>query len=74
MAEGVRRQQPPARCPLHEALLDQERLDDLLDRVARFGERRGDRLNPDRPAAETFRDRLEVATVELVEAELTRGA
>ena len=52
MAEGVRRQEPPARRALHEALLDEIGLDDVLDRVARLGERGGDRLDADRAAAE----------------------
>ena len=69
MAEGLRRQQPAARRALDEALLDQERLDDLLDRVARLGERRGDGLDADRTAAEAFGDELEIAAVERVEAE-----
>ena len=52
MAEGVRRQEPPARRALHEAELDEIRLDDVLDRVAGLGERGGDGLDPDRTAAE----------------------
>src|SRR5262245_19366831 len=35
MPERMRGEQPPARRALDEALLDQERLDDLLDGVAR---------------------------------------
>ena len=53
MAEGVRRQKPAARRALHEALLDEIGLDDVLDRVARLGQRGGDRLDADRAAAET---------------------
>ena len=52
MAEGVRGQQAAARRALHEALLDQIGLDDVLDRVARLGQRGRDRLDADRPAAE----------------------
>ena len=51
MAERVAGEQAAARGALQEALLDQKRLDDLLDRVARLGQRRRDRLDPDRPAA-----------------------
>ena len=69
MAEGLRRQQAAARRALHEALLDQEGLDDLLDRVARLRERRGDGLDADRAAAEALGDQAEIAPVELVEAE-----
>ena len=36
MLEGMAGQQPPARRALDEALLDQERLDDVLDGVARL--------------------------------------
>src|SRR5262245_60611596 len=36
MAEGMRREQPPARRALDESLLNQKRLDDLLDRIARL--------------------------------------
>ena len=41
-----------ARRALQEALLQQKRLDDFLDGVARFAERRGDSFHADRPAAE----------------------
>src|SRR5262249_51265575 len=56
VAEGVRGQQAAARGALNEALLDQERLDDLLDRIARLRERRGNGLDPDRAAAVVERD------------------
>src|SRR5690349_4889090 len=60
MAEGVGRQHPPARRALHEALLDQVGLDDVLDRIAGLGERRRERLDPDRPAAEGGGDQAEI--------------
>ena len=69
MRPCVGRQQPAARRALDEALLDQIGLDDVLDGVARFGKRRGDRLDPDRPAAEVAGDHRQVAPVELVEPE-----
>lgn len=69
MPEGVRRQQAPARRPLDETLLQQERLDDLLDRVARLRERGGDGLDPDRPTAEIDRDGRQIAPIHLVEAD-----
>ena len=56
MAEGVGRQHAAARRALDEALLDQERLDDVLDRVARLRQRRRDRVDADRPAAVVVRD------------------
>ena len=65
----MRRQQPPARRALHEAELDQIGLDDLLDRVARLGERGGDGLDADRAAAEAERDAVEIAPVHQVEAD-----
>src|SRR5262245_37127802 len=68
VAEGVRGQQPAARRALDEALLDHERLDDLLDRVARLRERRSDGLDPDRAAAVVLGDHRDVAPVHGVEA------
>src|ERR1043166_5265986 len=68
VAERMSGEQPPARRALHEALLDQERLDDLLDRVARLGERRRNGLDPDRSAAVIERDQREVAPIHGVEA------
>ena len=56
MAEGVRGQQAPARRALHEAQLDEVGLDDVLDRVARLGERGGDGLDANRSSAELDRD------------------
>src|SRR5262249_9174760 len=67
MAEGMRRQQPPARRALDEAFLDQERLDDVLDGVARLGQRRRDGIDPDRPAAVVLRDCGEIAPVHGIE-------
>ena len=40
MPEGVAGEQPAARRALQEALLDQIRLDDVLDGVARLGQAR----------------------------------
>src|SRR5689334_22915276 len=68
MAKSVRRQKPSARRALQETLLDQVRLDDVLDGVARLGERGRDRLDAHRPAAEALRDDSEIAPVHLVEA------
>src|ERR1700722_589966 len=67
MAEGVRRQEAPARRALHEAKLDQIGLDDVLDRVAGLGERGGDGLDSDRAAAELDGDRVEITPIHLVE-------
>ena len=61
-------EQTPARRALHEALLDQIRLDDLLDRVARLGQRRRDGVDADRPAAVIERDHVEIAPVHRVHA------
>ena len=41
MAEGVASEQPPARRALDEAFLNHKRLDDVLDGVARLGQRGG---------------------------------
>src|SRR4029078_497666 len=51
MLERVRGDQPAARGALQESLLDQERLDDLLDGIARLRQRGSQRLDADRPAA-----------------------
>src|SRR5580693_365338 len=68
MAERMAGQEASARSALEEALLDQERLDDLLDGVARLRQRRGDGLDADRAAAVIHRDRREIAPVHGVEA------
>src|SRR5262249_34956578 len=68
--EGMRRQQPTARRALQESSLDQKRLDDLLDRVARLRQRRRDGLDSDRAAAVVLRNHREVAPVHGVK---TRG-
>ena len=66
--EGMRRQHAAARRAVDEAQLDQEGLDDLLDRVARFRQRGGDGVDADRPAAEIDGDAGEIAMVERIEA------
>src|SRR5207237_320307 len=53
---------------LYEALLEQERLDHILDGVAGLAERGRDGLDADRPTAERFCDQPEIALVEGVEA------
>src|SRR5256712_14169476 len=60
MPERVRGQQPAARRALQKPALDQERLDDVLDRVAWLGQRGRQRLDPDRPAPVVHGDRREV--------------
>src|SRR5260221_2900588 len=67
MTEGVRGQEPPARRALEKTFLDQKRLDDFLDGVARLGERRRNSLDSDRTAAVVLRDRDKVAPVHPVE-------
>src|SRR5436305_13113373 len=61
MAEGLWRQQPTARRALEQAALDQVRLDDVLDGVARLRQRRRQRLDADRPAAVVHSERGQVA-------------
>src|SRR5689334_1327408 len=68
MSEGVRGQKPAARGALQIAALDQERLDDVLDGVARLRQRRRHGLDADRPAAVVQRDGREIAPVHGVEA------
>src|SRR4029079_2045910 len=67
LAEGVTGQQAAARRALQEALLDQKRLDDLLDCVARLGERRRDGLDADWPTAVVERYCGEITPVHRVE-------
>ena len=68
MAEGMRGQQPPARGALQIAALDQKRLDDVLDGVARLRQRRRHGFHADRAAAVIHRDGGEIAPVHGVEA------
>src|SRR5215207_10478709 len=63
VAEGVRREHAPARGALNEALLDQIGLDDVLDGVARLGQRRRDRLDADRAATKRGRGQSKILTV-----------
>src|SRR3954469_21148372 len=51
MAESVRGEQAAARGPLQIAALDQIRLDDVFDRIARLRQSGGHRLDADRTAA-----------------------
>ena len=77
---GRRRQaeMAPARLAQHaaaagaqdQALLDQEGLDHVFQRVARLGERGGQGLHPDRAAAVVLGDAAQVAAVHGVQAEL----
>src|ERR1700686_5584370 len=68
MAERMRGQQPAARRALQIAALNQERLDDVLDRVARLRQRRGHGLYSDRAAAVIDRDGRKITPVHGVEA------
>src|SRR6266436_2185355 len=67
MAERMRGQQPAARRALQIAALNQERLDDILDGVARLRQRRRHGLHADRAAAVVERDRREIAPVHGIE-------
>src|SRR3954447_22237335 len=68
MAEGVRGEQAAARGPLQIATLDQIRLDDVFDRIARLRQSGGHRLDADRTAAIVLRDGREVTAVHGIEA------
>src|SRR6266478_10168667 len=68
MAEGMRGQQPPAGGALQIAALDQKRLDDVLDRVARLRQRRGHGLYSHRTPAVIHRDGREITPVHGIEA------
>src|SRR5688572_27869681 len=65
-----RRRDASPRGPLQEAGLDQVRLVEVLERSTVLADRRGDRADPDRAAAELLDDRREDPSVELVEAVL----
>ena len=60
-------QQPPPRCALHKAFLNQVRLDDLFDDVALVAERRGQSFDADRAAAIIFCDAAQIAAIHAVE-------
>src|ERR1700694_3985069 len=60
MAKRMRGQHPSARRALQIAALDQERLDDVLDGVARLGKRGRERLDPDGSAGVMHGDRVQV--------------
>src|SRR5438046_2255009 len=58
--ERVRGQEPAAGRALQETALNQERLDDVLDRITRLGQGRRERLHPDRSAPVMHGDRGEI--------------
>src|SRR4029079_13770771 len=60
-------EQSSARRALQEALLDQKRLDNVLDRITWLGECRCQRIDSHRPATVIFCDCLEVAAVHCIE-------
>src|SRR5690606_7627203 len=68
MLESEARQHAPARRTLNEALLQQVRLDDLLDGIARLAERGSDGLDPYRTATIEVGNGGEIPPVELVQA------
>ena len=65
---GLERGDAAARRAADEALLQQVRLDDLLQGIARLGQRRGNGLDADRAAVVALGDAGEVAAIERVEA------
>ena len=76
MLESERCEQTSARRPLQEPFLDQEWLDDVLDRVARLRQRRRDRIHTDRTAGIIRRNGREISPVHGVETggiDLKRG-
>src|SRR5206468_6017969 len=65
-----RRRDAPLRRAREEALLDEEGLVDVLNRVALLADGRGERVDPDRPAAELVDDGEEEGAVHLIEPRL----
>src|SRR6267143_234192 len=63
MAERALGKQATARRALHKALLDEERLDDLLDDVPLLAERGRHGLDPNRAATVILGDAAEVAAI-----------
>src|SRR5882757_3256539 len=63
MPEGMRGQQPSARGALQIAALDQERLDDVLDGIARLRQRGCHGFHTDRAAAVIDGDGREITPV-----------
>src|SRR6266404_8351689 len=70
MRIGLTGQHAAARRALNQALLDQIGLDDFLDGIARFAERRRQSLDAHRPAIEALGDQREIAPVEGIEPAL----
>src|SRR6185312_964522 len=76
MLVGLERRDASARGATDEALLQQIRLDDLLQRIARLGERSGKGLDTNRPTVVGLGDAAEIAAVEAIETfgvDLKRG-
>jgi hypothetical protein len=67
--KGAARRHPTARRAHDETLLDQERLDHVLDRAALLAERRREALDADRAAVELLDDRQQQLAVHDVETE-----
>src|SRR5882757_6668048 len=63
MPEGMRGQEPPARRTLQIAALNQERLDDVFDGVARLGQCCRHGFHADRAAAVIHRERGKITPV-----------
>ena len=59
---------PPCRAG-DEAELNEKGFDHFFKRVARFGKARGQRLDPNRPAAREVGDHGQVTAIDRVEAE-----
>ena len=68
MAPGAARRDAPARGAHQEALLDQERLDHVLQRAALLADRCGDAVDADRPAIELLDYGEQQAAIERIEA------
>ena len=69
MPPRFERDDAAARCALDEALLDEKRLDHVLERVARLRQRRRQRLDAHRPAL-VVSSMTQILAVHLVEPRL----
>src|ERR1700756_1951053 len=70
MSEGAPGEHAAAGRALHEALLDQVRLDDLFDDIAFVAERRRQRLNPNRTTGVILANAPQITSVHRIQTAL----
>ena len=70
MLEGMRRQKAPPRGAVEKPDLQEIGLDNILNRIARFRKRGGNRIDAHRPAAEIDGNAVQVAMVQRIKPAL----